>query len=79
MKKIIQGGTLINEGRIFQADILLENDRIAEISDHLSEAQFENAEIINAQDHYVIPGVIDDQVHFREPGLTRKEIGRAHV
>lgn len=72
MKKIIQGGTLINEGRIFQADILLENDRIAEISDHLSEAQFENAEIINAQDHYVIPGVIDDQVHFREPGLTRK-------
>lgn len=72
MKKVIQGGTLVNEGRIFKADILIENDRIVEISDHFSEAQLENAEVINAQGQYVIPGVIDDQVHFREPGLTRK-------
>ena len=72
MKKIIKGGTLVNEDRIFQADILIENDRISRISDHLPEEAWENAEITDATGLFVIPGVIDDQVHFREPGLTHK-------
>lgn len=72
MKKIIKGGTLVNENRIFQADILIENDRISCISDRLSEEAWENAEITDATGLFVIPGVIDDQVHFREPGLTHK-------
>lgn len=72
MKKIIKGGTLVNENRIFQADILIENDRISCISDRLSEEVWENAEITDATGLFVIPGVIDDQVHFREPGLTHK-------
>lgn len=69
MKKIIKGGTLINEGRIFTADLILENDRIQAI---VAEAPTEGCEIIDARDCYVIPGIIDDQVHFREPGLTHK-------
>lgn len=69
MKRIIKGGTLINEGKIFQADILLENDRIVSITE---QADATDAQITDASGCYVIPGVIDDQVHFREPGLTHK-------
>lgn len=72
MKKVIQGGTIINEGRQYRADIVIENDRIITISAELPEKLLEEAEIIDATDCYVIPGIIDDQVHFREPGLTHK-------
>lgn len=72
MKKVIQGGTIINEGRQYRADIVIENDRIITISAQLPENLLEEAEIIDAKDCYVIPGIIDDQVHFREPGLTHK-------
>lgn len=71
MKKLIKGGTLVNEGRIFKADIVIENDLISEIITS-GEAGEDYAEIINATGRYIIPGVIDDQVHFREPGLTHK-------
>lgn len=69
MKKVIQGGILINENKRFQADIIIENDRILAITPH---AETEGCEVINAGGCFVIPGVIDDQVHFREPGLTHK-------
>lgn len=69
MKSIIQGGTLINEGKIFEADIVIENSQILDI---LPKADPTGAQIIQAKGKYVIPGVIDDQVHFREPGLTHK-------
>lgn len=72
MKKLIKGGTLINEGRIYRADILIVGDKIVRIAETLSEAEQENAEITDATGLFVIPGLIDDQVHFREPGLTRK-------
>ena len=72
MKKIIKDGTLINEGKKFKAHIVSENDKIIRITEFLSEADLEQAEIIDATGCYVIPGVIDDQVHFREPGLTHK-------
>lgn len=72
MKKLIRGGTLVNEGRIFKADILIENDRIARIAPEIPENECGQADITEAAGSYVIPGIIDDQVHFREPGLTRK-------
>lgn len=70
MKKIIKGGTLVNEYRQYKADIVINHGCIEAI---LPEgATTENAEIIPAEGCYVLPGVIDDQVHFREPGLTHK-------
>lgn len=71
-KKIIKNGTLINEGRIFKADIIIENDMITDILPLAPDAATSNAEVIDATGMFVIPGVIDDQVHFREPGLTHK-------
>ena len=69
MKKLIKGGTLINEGQQFKADIILENDRIQSI---IPQAENVDGEVIDATGCFVIPGVIDDQVHFREPGFTHK-------
>ena len=70
MKKIIKGGTLVNEYRQYKADIVINHGCIEAI---LPEGvTTENAEIIPAEGCYVLPGVIDDQVHFREPGLTHK-------
>jgi dihydroorotase len=68
MKTILRNGTLINEGKKFVADILIANGRIEKIASHIS--LLEKAEEINAEGLYVLPGCIDDQVHFREPGLT---------
>lgn len=73
MKKIIQNGTLVNENKIYKAHIIIEDQIITGIiPGELSEAQLQGAEILDARDLYVLPGVIDDQVHFREPGLTHK-------
>jgi len=70
MKTLIKNAQIVNEGNIFKADVLIENDLIAKISENISE---ENADtIINAEGKFLIPGLIDDQVHFREPGLTHK-------
>lgn len=67
---LIKNGTLVNEGQIFQADIYIENGLIAEINKN---GIHRNADkTIDAKDQWVMPGVIDDQVHFREPGLTHK-------
>lgn len=71
MKKLIKGGTIINEGRIFRADLSIENDVISEIIT-TGDITSHYDEIIDATDKFIIPGVIDDQVHFREPGLTHK-------
>lgn len=65
MKTLIKNAQIVNEGKIFKSDVLIENDLIAKISSTISE---ENADtIINAEGKFLIPGVIDDQVHFREP------------
>ncbi|MDX1445931.1 dihydroorotase [Lishizhenia sp.] len=69
MKTVIKGGLVINEGKKEHLDILIENGRITKMAANISEA---NAEEINADGKYVLPGCIDDQVHFREPGLTHK-------
>ena len=68
---LIKNAKIVNEGIVFEGDLLIENDIIVEISDSIS-AKSSNCTIIDAEGNYLIPGAIDDQVHFREPGLTHK-------
>ena len=70
MKTLIKNAQIVNEGKIFKSDVLIENDLIAKISSTISEENVDK--IIDAENSFLIPGVIDDQVHFREPGLTHK-------
>ena len=67
---LIQNATIVNESKIFKGDVLIENEIITKISSEIKPPK--NVEIINAEGKYLIPGFIDDQVHFREPGLTHK-------
>lgn len=72
MKSIIRNASIVNEGKYSIADILIKDGRIEKIAPSIS---FKNQELIteiNAEGLYLFPGVIDDQVHFREPGLTHK-------
>ncbi len=72
MKRIlIKNAKIVNEGTILERDILIEGDIIKEIDTSISLKSSEDT-IIDAEGNYVLPGVIDDQVHFREPGLTHK-------
>jgi dihydroorotase len=66
---LIKNARLVNEGRIFQSDVLLADGFIRQIGENLSGPA---DEVIDAAGKYLLPGVIDDQVHFREPGLTHK-------
>ena len=68
---LIKNAKIVNEGIIFEGDLLIENDLIVEIADTIS-LKTSDCKIIDAQGNYLLPGVIDDQVHFREPGLTHK-------
>lgn len=68
-KILIKNGKVVNEGIIKELDILVENDLIVKIGESITD---ESAKIIDASGKYIIPGIIDDQVHFREPGLTHK-------
>ncbi|MCG7280475.1 dihydroorotase [Chryseobacterium taklimakanense] len=70
MKTLIKNATIVNENQIFESDLLIENDLILKISKSISEENIDK--IIDANGKYLLPGVIDDQVHFREPGLTHK-------
>lgn len=72
MKRVIRGGTLINEGRRFTGDLLLSGSVIEKIVEGGYDEIPRGVEVIDAGGMYVMPGMIDDQVHFREPGLTRK-------
>ncbi len=69
MKLLIKNARIINEGIIKEGDILVKDGLIDKIASDLSEP---NAKIIDANGTHLMPGVIDDQVHFREPGLTHK-------
>ena len=72
MKTLIKGGTLVNEGRLFDGSIVVEDSRIAQIieGNHTPDTSYD--EVIDASGCFVLPGIIDDHVHFREPGLTAK-------
>jgi len=69
MLTLIKNAKIVNEGKIYQADVLIENKKIKQIS---NEILTKTNHIIDAKGLYLLPGVIDDQVHFREPGLTHK-------
>lgn len=69
MKTLIKNVQIVNEGKILTGDLLIENDMISKIDTNISE---EADQIIDGSGKYLLPGVIDDQVHFREPGLTHK-------
>lgn len=70
MKRIvIKNAKIVNENSIFESDLLIENNLISKIDKNIST---ENATVIDAKGNYLLPGMIDDQVHFREPGLTHK-------
>jgi dihydroorotase len=72
MKTIIRNASIVNEGKCSVADILISNDRIEKIAPSISLKNQEIITEINAEGLHLLPGVIDDQVHFREPGLTHK-------
>jgi dihydroorotase len=67
---LITNARLVNEGEIRDAEVLIRGERIERIADSISAP--EGVQVIDAAGKYLIPGMIDDQVHFREPGLTEK-------
>ncbi|RDC55522.1 dihydroorotase [Pedobacter chinensis] len=66
---LIKAATIVNEGQKIVADVLVKDGFIEKIGQNLSA---QNVQEINAEGQYLLPGMIDDQVHFREPGLTHK-------
>lgn len=70
MKTLIKNARIVNENHISESDLLIDNDLISAIEKNISEHGVDR--VIDASGHYLLPGVIDDQVHFREPGLTHK-------
>lgn len=70
-KTLIKNARIVNEGEVKEGDVLIENGRISHVDRHISPKNGD-VRVIDAHGMYLIPGVIDDQVHFREPGLTHK-------
>ena len=68
---LIKNAKIVNEGTIFEGDVLIENELIVEVADSIS-LKTSDCIVIDAEGSYLMPGAIDDQVHFREPGLTHK-------
>ncbi len=68
-KTLLKNGKIVNEGVIREMDVLLDGDTISKISNDISDS---NATVMDLEGKYILPGIIDDQVHFREPGLTHK-------
>ncbi len=67
---VIRNARLVNEGKITETDILLKDGRIEKIASDIQAPI--GAEVVDANGRHLLPGMIDDQVHFREPGLTHK-------
>ena len=68
-KVLIKNGLVINRGKSGVKDLLIENDRIIKVDNDISD---DAARVVDASEKWVMPGIIDDQVHFRQPGLTHK-------
>jgi len=68
---LIKNAQIVNEGRIFEGEVLIEGDRIVAIDQTISSKSADTL-VVDAEQAFLLPGVIDDQVHFREPGLTHK-------
>ena len=67
---VIRNARLVNEGQVIESDVLLKNGRIEKIANGMQAPA--DADIVDANGRHLLPGMIDDQVHFREPGLTHK-------
>jgi dihydroorotase len=74
MKTVIKNARIVNEGRIYTGAVLIDGEFIANVfaGEEIPAGVAEGAKVLDATGQYLIPGVIDDQVHFREPGLTHK-------
>jgi dihydroorotase len=72
MRTIIQGGTIVNEDKTFDGSIVIEDSKISEIVEGNINPEVSVDEVIDASGCFILPGIIDDHVHFREPGLTEK-------
>ena len=74
MKTFIKNATIVNEGLKFKGHVLISGETIEKIFPHAIPGDLDTTqmEVIDAEGLMLIPGVIDDQVHFREPGLTHK-------
>ncbi len=70
MKILIKNANIVNENSIFKSDVLIDGEKISKIEKEISASEADKT--IDALGKYLLPGVIDDQVHFREPGLTWK-------
>ena len=68
---LIKNAKIVNEGQVIEGDILIQGEHIKDVASSIS-AKSSEVEIIDVEGKFVIPGIIDDQVHFREPGLTHK-------
>lgn len=71
-RTLIKHARIVNEGKIIEGDVFIEKGIIKEVASSIS-AKSSDVNIIDAEGNYLLPGLIDDQVHFREPGLTHKE------
>ncbi len=71
-KVLIKNARIVNEGEIMEGDVFIEDGTIVEVDSSIS-AKSPDLNVFDAEGNYLLPGVIDDQVHFREPGLTHKE------
>lgn len=71
-RTLIRNASIVNEGRIFRGSVLIEGERILAVEEGTIEAA-ENDDVVEAKGRFLLPGVVDDQVHFREPGMTHKE------
>lgn len=72
MRTLIKGATIVNEGKQIKAAVIIENDRIANITKEIEKLECTVDKVIDATGCFLMPGVIDDHVHFRDPGLTHK-------
>jgi dihydroorotase len=72
MKHLIKNVAVVNEGKITFSDVLISNQRIEKIATSISLPAKAQVNEINGENLHLLPGCIDDQVHFREPGLTHK-------
>ncbi len=66
---VLKNAMIVNENTVFESDVLFEDDLIVRIDSNISDT---NAKVIDLEGKHLLPGIIDDQVHFREPGLTHK-------
>ncbi|WP_321480801.1 dihydroorotase [uncultured Bacteroides sp.] len=71
-RTLIKNAIIVNEGKSIKGSVIIENEKIAEIITSEKDSNITCEEVIDATGCYLLPGIIDDHVHFRDPGLTHK-------